>query len=51
VVRATQEYVRWFHRTYSAAGSEDRARVPSSRPTPEGVGGTPNRWRQNDIAP
>jgi hypothetical protein len=39
VVRATPEYVRWFHRTYSAAGSEDRARVPTPRPAPEGVGG------------
>jgi hypothetical protein len=39
VVRATPEYVRWFHRTYPAAGSEDRACVPSPRPTPEGVGG------------
>ena len=38
VVRATPEYVRWFHRTYPAAGPEDRARVPSPRPAPEGVG-------------
>ena len=33
VVRATQEYVRWFHRTYPAAGPENRARVPSPRST------------------
>ena len=39
VVRATPEYVRWFHRTYPASGSEDRARVPASRPTSKGVGG------------
>ena len=51
VVRATPEYVRWFHRTYPAAGPEDRACVSSPRLTPEGVGGAPNRWRQNEIAP
>ena len=51
VVRATQEYVRWFHRTYPAAGPEDRARMPTPRPSVEGVGGTSSRWRQNDIAP
>ena len=39
VVSATPEYVRWFHRTYPAAGPEDRACVPAHRPTPEGVGG------------
>jgi hypothetical protein len=39
LVRATPEYVRWFHRTYPAAGPEDRARVPSSRAPSEGVGG------------
>ena len=39
VVRATPEYVRWFHRTYPAAGPEDRARVPSPRPSIEGEGG------------
>ena len=38
VVRATPEYVRWFHRTYPAAGPEDRARVPAPRPAAEGVG-------------
>ena len=33
VVRATPEYVRWFRRTYPAAGPEDRARVsPLSSP-------------------
>ena len=42
LVRATQEYVRWFHRTYPAAGSEDRARVPTPRPNPEGYGGETN---------
>ena len=40
VVSATPEYVRWFHRTYPAAGSEDRARIPTPRPSPEGVGRT-----------
>ena len=39
VVRATQEYVRWFHRTYSAAGPEDRTRVPSPSPSPQRYGG------------
>ena len=38
VCRATSEYVRWFLRAYPAAGSEDRARVPSSRPAAEGEG-------------
>ena len=40
VVRATEEYVRWFHRTYPASGPEDRAGVPSPRPSAEGMGGT-----------
>ena len=39
VVRATPEYVRWFHRTYPAAGPEDRVSQPAPRPAPEGVGG------------
>ena len=39
VVRATPEYVRWFHRTYPAAGSEDRACIPTPRPSAEGMGG------------
>ena len=51
VVRATQEYVRWFHRTYPAAGPEDRTRIPAPRPTPQGVGGEKSRWTQNDLAP
>ena len=51
VVRATEEYVRWFRRTYPAAGPEDRVSQPSPRPPSEGDGGTPNRWRQNEIAP
>ena len=38
VVRATPEYVRWFHRTYPAAGPEDRARVPAHSSAPEGLG-------------
>lgn len=40
VVCATQDYVRWFHRTYPASGPEDRAGVPSPRPSAEGMGGT-----------
>jgi hypothetical protein len=51
VVRATPEYVRWFHRTYPAAGPEDRTRIPAPGPTPKGDGGTQRRWVQNDIAP
>ena len=39
VVRATQEYVRWFHRTYPAAGPEDRTRVPTPCPNPQRLGG------------
>jgi len=39
VVRATPEYVRWFLRTYPAAGSGDRVEVPTPCPNPEGVGG------------
>lgn len=42
VVRATPEYVRWFHRTYPAAGPEDRARIPAPGPSVEGVGGKEN---------
>jgi hypothetical protein len=42
LVRATPEYVRWFHRTYPAAGPEDRAGVPSPSPSSEGVGGEIN---------
>ena len=39
VVRATEEYVRWFRRTYPAAGPEDRVSQPSPRPSSEGYGG------------
>ena len=39
VVRATPEFVRWFHRTYPAAGSEDRTCVPAPSPSAEGFGG------------
>ena len=39
LVRATPEYVRWFHRTYPAAGPEDCACIPTPRPVAEGVGG------------
>ena len=51
VVSATPEYIRWFHRTYPASGPEDRVSKPPPRPTPEGVGGTQGRWKQNDLAP
>ena len=54
VVRATPEYVRWFHRTYPAAGPEDRVSQPTPRPSSEGVGGektSKGRWKQNDLAP
>ena len=43
VVRATEEYVRWFRRTYPASGPEDRVSQPSSRPAAEGVGGAKKR--------
>ena len=39
VVRATEEYVRWFRRTYSVTGPEDRVSQPSPGPSSEGVGG------------
>ena len=39
VVRATPEYIRWFHRTYPAAGPEDCARLPAPRSSTEGYGG------------
>ena len=39
VVRATPEYVRWFHRAYPASGSEDRVSQSSPRPTPQRYGG------------
>jgi hypothetical protein len=40
LVRATEEYVRWFRRTYPAAGPEDRVSQPTPCPSPEGYGGT-----------
>ena len=43
VVRATEEYVRWFRRTYPASGPEDRVSQPSPRPAVEGVGGAKKR--------
>ena len=39
VVRATEEYVRWFRRTYPAAGPEDRVSRKASSPPSEGKGG------------
>ena len=39
VVRATSEYVRWFHRTYPAAGPADRACVSPPGPNPQRYGG------------
>ena len=50
VVRATPEYVRWFRRTYSIDGPEDRVSPPAPRPAPEGAGGT-GRWKQNPLTP
>ena len=41
VVRATPEYVRWFHRAYPAAGPEDRARVQAPGSDPQGKGRGP----------
>ena len=38
VVRATPEYIRWFHRTYPTAGPEDRARVQAPGSDPQGYG-------------
>ena len=39
VVRATEEYVRWFQRAYPAARPADRASQPTPRPASEGKGG------------
>jgi hypothetical protein len=39
VVRATEEYVRWFRRTYPASGPEDRVSHAPSSPPSEGKGG------------
>ena len=39
VVRATEEYVRWFRRTYPASGPEDRVSRKASSPPAEGDGG------------
>lgn len=47
VVRATPEYVRWFQRTYPAAGSANSARVPAPSPDPQGEGG--RRFKQNGV--
>ena len=48
VVRATPEYVRWFRRTYPAAGSEDRACMPAPGPAAEGVRRAEPRFKQNE---
>ena len=47
VVRATPEYVRWFRRTYPAAGPEDRACVPAPGLDSQGEGG--KRFKQNGV--
>lgn len=39
VVRATPEYIRWFLRTYPAAGSKNCLSRATPRPNPQGVGG------------
>lgn len=39
VYHATDEYVRWFRRTYPAAGGEDRLSRAPSRPPVEGARG------------
>ena len=39
VVRATEEYVRWFRRTYSVTGPEDRVSQPAPRPAAQSYGG------------
>ena len=51
VVSATPKYVRWFHRAYSAAGSEDRVSKPAPRSSPEGVGGEKSPLRHFKPAP
>ena len=38
VVRATPEYVRWFLRTYPAAGPGDCVEVPTPRPDSQSYG-------------
>lgn len=39
VYHATDEYVRWFRRTYPVTGGEDRLSRAPSRPPVEGTGG------------
>ena len=39
VVRATEEYVRWFRRTYPASGPEDRVSRAPFGPPNKGEGG------------
>ena len=39
VYRATDEYVRWFRRTYPVAGGEDRVSRTTPSPAPQRVGG------------
>ena len=39
VYHATDEYIRWFQRAYSAAGRTDRLSRATSRSSVEGVGG------------
>ena len=50
VCRATDEYVRWFRRTYPASERIDPARVSAPGPAPEAVGGK-GRWKQNPLTP
>ena len=54
VVRATEEYVRWFRRTYSVTGPEDRVGMPSPGPSSLRMGRddrSQGRWKQNALAP
>ena len=50
LVSATPEYVRWFQRTYPAAGPENRTRVQAPGADPEGKGGS-GRQMAHFLAP
>ena len=48
VVSATEEYRRWFRRTYPAARPADTACVPAPGAPAEGIRGAEPRFKQNE---
>lgn len=49
VVRATPEYIRWFLRTYPAAGPENRLSRATPRPDHQGGGRTQGSFGLEDL--